>query len=557
MNANSERFLAMIQQGRSFSGRERHCSFLNLRDGTFADVSAISGIDLPEDGRGAAICDWDGDGDLDIWLANRTGPMVRLLKNSLDAKDNFVAVKLQGVKCNRDAIGARLELHLIDSDVPLIQTVRAGDAFLSQSSKWQHFGLPGDARIEHLIVRWPGGEAETIAGIEAGERYHIRQGAGSAVAQQSQRNLNLTTEPIVPRPAQQAAKVFTHAPIPLPKLEYQSFDGRKHPAASDGEQTLIVLWASWCAPCIAELKEIAVRKGQFDAAGVDVLALSVDGLTDSAGGDLTAAERLIDQMNFPFRAGKADAKLVDMVQIGHDFVFDLHQPLPIPSSMLLGLRGEMQSLIEGPVEIDSFLTDATAVHRMPTGTERRSYSLPFAGRWIVTLPMRDSVGDLVIRMIDRGYLDEAEQYIRDNRRLLRAGPNYAAVLISAAKSLEEQQRYEEAAAHYRTVLDDTPGHLQALGRLARLLAACPDDKVRDGKEARKWADKAVSLAGEDDYAIMGVLAIVHAENGEFSLAVQKAAKAVELARAEEQFDIIPDLQSRVESFRNEKPFRFN
>ena len=44
-----------MQSGASFSGRERNCAFLNCRDGSFARVGAIAGLDLPDDGRGAAL----------------------------------------------------------------------------------------------------------------------------------------------------------------------------------------------------------------------------------------------------------------------------------------------------------------------------------------------------------------------------------------------------------------------------------------------------------------------------------------------------------------------
>ena len=71
--------MELLRQGRAFSGYERHHCFLNTRDGRFTDVSAVSGIDYPEDGRGMAYCDWDFDGDLDLWISHRTGPQVRLV----------------------------------------------------------------------------------------------------------------------------------------------------------------------------------------------------------------------------------------------------------------------------------------------------------------------------------------------------------------------------------------------------------------------------------------------------------------------------------------------
>ena len=158
---------ALIVQGRTLSGRERNCAFLNTGGPQFADVSAASGLDFQDDSRAVAIVDWDFDGRQDLWTTNRSGPWLRLLRNQCQTDHHFLAVKLQGTQCNRDAIGARVEVVLktdggeqraegggghfasrisdpASPNIPatrLIKTLRAGEGFLSQSSKWIHFGL--------------------------------------------------------------------------------------------------------------------------------------------------------------------------------------------------------------------------------------------------------------------------------------------------------------------------------------------------------------------------------------------------------------------------------
>ena len=102
----------LIRSGASFSGRERNCAFLNTGDDRFANISAVSGIDFPDDGRAIALSDWDQDGDLDVWFANRSGPQVRFLRNDVPTKNNWIAFRLEGKTCNRDAIGARVEVTL-------------------------------------------------------------------------------------------------------------------------------------------------------------------------------------------------------------------------------------------------------------------------------------------------------------------------------------------------------------------------------------------------------------------------------------------------------------
>ncbi len=61
-------------------------------------------------GRGAAYADIDGDGDLDV-LITSTGGAPRLLRNDQALGHHWLRLKLVGAKCNRDAIGAVVEVE--------------------------------------------------------------------------------------------------------------------------------------------------------------------------------------------------------------------------------------------------------------------------------------------------------------------------------------------------------------------------------------------------------------------------------------------------------------
>ena len=96
-----------------WSGNERNRLLLNCGEAGFADVSSSVGLDHEGDGRALAIVDWDQDGDLDLWYRDRSAPRLRLMLNrhapAQGARD-FVALKLEGTTCNRDAIGAVVEV---------------------------------------------------------------------------------------------------------------------------------------------------------------------------------------------------------------------------------------------------------------------------------------------------------------------------------------------------------------------------------------------------------------------------------------------------------------
>ena len=184
-----------LRDGQSWSGMERHCVFLNLGEAKFADASAVTGLDFPDDGRGLAVVDWDQDGDLDLWFSNRTGPRVRFLRNDSNSKNSYVAFRLRSESANPDAIGAEVELFFKgEDDERHIRTLRAGSGFISQSSKWVHFGVPEGREISHAIVRWPAGESSEHRGVTAGQRWTLRDTSPEPEAWQgAQRTLALKT----------------------------------------------------------------------------------------------------------------------------------------------------------------------------------------------------------------------------------------------------------------------------------------------------------------------------------------------------------------------------
>jgi hypothetical protein len=91
--------------------RQPRLLYWNVGDGKFVDLSSGSGPGIKEawSSRGAAVGDLDNDGSLEI-VINNLGSHPSLLKNFATAR-NWLLVRLQGVKCNRDAVGARVFVY--------------------------------------------------------------------------------------------------------------------------------------------------------------------------------------------------------------------------------------------------------------------------------------------------------------------------------------------------------------------------------------------------------------------------------------------------------------
>jgi hypothetical protein len=114
-------------------------------------------------GRGLASGDFDNDGFPDAIIVNLNERPV-LLHNAVAHNNSWVGIKLQGVHCNRDAIGARLTLRY--SNGSLTRWITGGGSFLSSSDKRIVFGLGSAQQTGTLEIVWPDGVGQTAQNLK-------------------------------------------------------------------------------------------------------------------------------------------------------------------------------------------------------------------------------------------------------------------------------------------------------------------------------------------------------------------------------------------------------
>jgi len=471
----------LLEQGYSWSGNERNAAFLNAGAGPFVDVGALAGLDYADDGRAVARVDWDLDGNEDLLVVNRTGPRLRLLQNASTNPGHALQLRLEGRDCNRDAIGARVEV-LLGGDGPdagrrLVQTRRSSEGYLAQSSAWLHFGL-GDAPVAAVTVRWPDGSTDLIEGLEAGERVVLVQGdvprtdASTVVPA-------LVPAPI-PAPVRRgAARVLLPEPVPVPRLGVESGDGRagtlfgvgvRAARVTSGDRPLLLnLWASWCAPCRGELTGLTAAAESLRAAGLDVLALSVDEPSDR-----DAAAAVLEQIGWPFPSGWATPAAVETLDVLQAAARGSGRRMPVPTSLLIDTRGQVIAVYAGPVTAEQVLADLELLDASPAA--RLEAALPFAGQWR-TQPDGATLALLRRALEQHGLPAAAAEF------------HPGAIHLEFGRARLEQGRAEDAERQFRAALDSDGDPRTAWAGLAYALQLQErrDEAVQAYRSALRWA----------------------------------------------------------------------
>lgn len=122
--------------------------------------------------RGVAVADFDGDGDVDVVIAQNNGaPLV--LRNDQRLGLPWLRLQLTATRSQPEAGGARVEVHTPRR--VLVQTVAPALGFMSQSESTLTFGLGEDARVQKIVIRWPSGQRQELRAAGLNRTLVIRE----------------------------------------------------------------------------------------------------------------------------------------------------------------------------------------------------------------------------------------------------------------------------------------------------------------------------------------------------------------------------------------------
>ena len=532
----------LIRADGTWSGYERNVFFANNGNGSFSDVSGAVGLDFVEDGRSFALADFDHDGRLEVFLKNRSGPQLRLLKNVVRELPSSIAFRLEGVQSNRDAIGAIVSIRTETGQQ--VRAVQAGSGFLSQHSKELMFGLGRTKGRVDGTVKWPNGAVQELRNLPVDHRIWVKEGAEPSrmEAFTFDNRAYPATESRAEESLPTTVSTWLLAPVLAPDFELPDLSGRSVKlSAMRGKLVLLSFWVSQSEICKRQLEDL----GALHRPDLQVLTVNFDGPESAE--QLRSFVRE-NRLKIPVLQGSDDVQSVYNILYG--YIFDRHRDLSLPASFLINASGEIVKLYQGLA--DNIAADAWQIPR--TDEDRIKKALPFAGTHHFEFGRNYlSFGSAFFQ---RGYYEQAgdafQAALRENPASAEALYGIGSVYLEQNKNAEARHAFErvlklqagypetapnawnnlgilatrgshmsEAVSFFQRALELNPDHLIALNNLGNAYR-----DLQQWDKAREALEHAIAVGPEDAEANYN-LGMVYAQTGDSPRAEQLLKKALQ------------------------------
>jgi len=167
--------------------QEPRILYHNNGNGTFTDISASAGVAITSaaSSRGLAVGDLWNDGKLSVVISNMNS-QPSLLVNQIRSSNHWIGIKTVGTRSNHDGIGAGITVNI--GKRRLVDEVRSGSSYMSNSDRRVHFGLGTAERVDSVQVRWPSGLVEQFNNVTLDSIHTLTEGAGVAMNRATPKN---------------------------------------------------------------------------------------------------------------------------------------------------------------------------------------------------------------------------------------------------------------------------------------------------------------------------------------------------------------------------------
>jgi len=149
--------------------------------------------------------------------------------------------------------------------------------------------------------------------------------------------------------------------------------------------------------------------------------------------------------------------------------------------------------------------------------------------------------------------DRVEESLTQYDEILRADPSVSQASFGLAMGLVRLGRYRDARDRLEAGVKAFPDQLGFAHALARVLAAAPDDRVRDGRRAAAIAS--ALMKAQRSSSLIETMAMTQAELGRFDEAIRWQREAIDLARQAGRIDLLARLTNTAELYEAHRPCR--
>jgi len=472
----------LIRSDHSWSSYERNVLYCNNQEGSFSDVSGISGLDFLDDSRAYALFDLDHDGRLEILLKNRTGPQLRLLRNVMQGIGNSIAFRLRGTKSNRDAIGASVTVEA--QRHRQTKYVQAGSGFLSQHTKQLFFGV-GDTRdFARATVRWPSGLVQTFDHLPVNHSIEFIEGSddfrsesfsstrSAHAAQVLQPELQSVPTPV---------DIWLVQPLRAPAFHLNDTSGKEWRLDLVSGLRLLMFWTSKSETSLQQLRTF--RHSKRFASTASIIAVNADDPPNEA-----RLRSFATQEKILFPVLLSTLEVIGTYNIVYRYLFDRHHDMSLPTSFLIDQEGMIVKVYQGETPAEKFLADLGSIPR--TADERTKRALPFPGTLHLGAFQRNDF-TYGVAFFQRGYLDAATDAFL---QVIAEKPNDAEAHYNLGTLYLRRNNLATARTQLQKTLQLKPKHPEAWNNLGMIAA-------EEGKAEEAVANFQKSLALRPDYDV--------------------------------------------------------
>jgi tetratricopeptide (TPR) repeat protein len=142
--------------------------FRNMGTGTFADVTVSGRVGNLQKGHGVALNDLDNDGDTDIFIEVGGAFVGDAFNNSLylnpgQNNNRWIKMQLEGTESNRSAIGAKIKVSFKENGVSrsVYRTLNSGGSFGASALRME-IGVGQATIIDQIEITWPKSQKKKV-----------------------------------------------------------------------------------------------------------------------------------------------------------------------------------------------------------------------------------------------------------------------------------------------------------------------------------------------------------------------------------------------------------